>query len=48
MVTTMQHVKLPLFRMALLKELKATMEMAVSSGWPVARIIHREVMGKIE
>ena len=39
MILTILDIQLPMFRHAVLYELKAIMDMASSSGWPVAKAI---------
>ena len=48
MLANVLELSLPMHRMAMLKEIKAVMDTATTSGWPVAKFIYGDVMSKIE
>ena len=48
MLSRVLDLHLPMHRLAMLNEVKAIMDTATSSGWPVAKSIFGEVMAKIE
>ena len=48
MLANVLELSLPMHRVAMIKELKAVMDTATTSGWPVAKSIFGDVMAKIE
>ena len=48
MLANVLELSLPMHRVAMIREIKAVMDTATTSGWPVAKSIFGDVMAKIE